>query len=187
MSVDKKSVRLQVLEEMDNLPASYIQESDEGIFQNLESLPEFKDAQTVFAYYSVGREPDTRKIIEHALSLGKRIVLPISLPGGVMELREIQSLSELQQARFGIPAPPETAKIVPPEEVDIILVPAVTYDMEGHRLGRGGGYYDRFLAKTSAFSVGLARERLIMDAVPREAHDMAVNCVITEKRAARLQ
>ena len=69
-----------------------------------------------------------------------------------------------------------------PEKIDLVLVPALAFDKECYRLGHGGGYYDRYLPRTRAFTVGLAREKMLFDRVPREAHDVPVMLVITEKR-----
>ena len=75
---------------------------------------------------------------------------------------------------------------VEPESGDMIIVPALCFDRQGYRLGQGGGYYDRWLElHPELFSVGLCRERFLQERVPREAHDMRVRCVATEKEAAR--
>ena len=94
----------------------------------------------------------------------------------------VRSLSELQPAMLGIPAPPDSAPVLSPEELDLILVPALVYDRDGYRIGYGGGYYDRFLSSARAFTIGLGRERLMMDRLPKEAHDIAVECVVTEDK-----
>jgi 5-formyltetrahydrofolate cyclo-ligase len=65
--------------------------------------------------------------------------------------------------------------------LELIIVPALTYDRMGYRLGYGGGYYDRYLLNIPAFTVGMARERLVRDALPRESHDVAMKCLATEK------
>ena len=75
-----------------------------------------------------------------------------------------------------------SAPVIAPEKLDLVIVPALAYDLAGFRLGYGGGYYDRFLTGTQAFKAGLARERLIMDMLPRESHDIAVDSVITEEK-----
>jgi len=97
-----------------------------------------------------------------------------------MEARIVYDLSELQPAMLGIPAPAGTAPVIAPETLDLIIVPALTYDRAGFRLGYGGGYYDRYLFGIPAFTLGLARERLIEAELPKEPHDVAVKCVITE-------
>jgi 5-formyltetrahydrofolate cyclo-ligase len=186
MKDDKRDLRREILARIDRLPEDYIQSSNRGIYRNIVSLPEFLEASTIFAYCSMDREPDTAGIIRKAFDLGKQVLLPACLGGGVMEARMIRSLSELGPGRFGIPEPSAVVG-VPPDQVDLILVPAVTFDREGFRLGRGGGYYDRYLSGTKAYTVGLAREKLLFDVLPREEHDIPVNCIVTETAIARLR
>lgn len=177
--MDKKSFRRKILNEISSLPQEYITDSDSKIFKNLIKLPEFVNSQNIFAYLSVDREPDTVSIIKYALKLGKTIALPLSLDGGKMELHTVNSLNELAPGRFGIPAPSASSPLLSANDIDFIIVPAITFDRNGFRLGRGGGYYDRFLSCTSAFSVGLGRELLIRN-IPLENHDESVRCLITE-------
>ena len=99
-----------------------------------------------------------------------------------MQARIVKSLEELHPAMLGIPAPPETAPVILPTELDLIIVPALAYDKSGHRLGYGGGYYDRYLRDTPAFTIGLAREFLMKEKLPTQPHDIAVKCIITENR-----
>ena len=99
-----------------------------------------------------------------------------------MYARIVKDLSELKPAMLGIPAPPDTAPIIKPEELELIIVPAFRYDKAGYRIGYGGGYYDRYLSGLPAFTAGIARKRLMKDdLLPVEAHDIPVNCVVTEE------
>lgn len=177
--MDKKSFRKSVQDEIAALSEAYIQMSNAGIYENFIAMPEFVNARNVFAYISDGREPETVRIIQKALDMGKRVALPISYNGGRMEPHVIASLAELVPGKFGIPAPGEDSPVMAEEEIDLIIVPAVTFNRQGFRLGRGGGYYDRFLERSDAVSVGLGRESLICE-VPLEPHDMAVDCLVTE-------
>ena len=180
----KKQFRKGVQADIAALPEDYLKMSNEGIREHFLSLPEYEDAGTIFAYISEGREPDTVGILQAALAAGKTVALPISLDDGVMEPRAIRSLDELTEGRFHIPAPPADAPLVKEEDIDLIIVPAVTFNSRGYRLGRGGGYYDRFLARSDAFSVGLGRDRLIRE-VPLEDHDQGVACLVTESGVKR--
>ncbi|MDR2501927.1 MAG: 5-formyltetrahydrofolate cyclo-ligase [Oscillospiraceae bacterium] len=180
MSADKKNLRAMRFAAIDALSAEYIASSDAGILENLVSLPEFVRARTIFTYYSIGREPDTHRLIERALRLGKRVALPVSLPRGVMKAVECRDVTALVPGRNNIPEPADTGPETAREELDFIVVPAVSYSRAGYRLGYGGGYYDRFLAGGAVFTAGLAREELLLDNVPVEAHDASVSCLVTE-------
>lgn len=179
---EKKIFRDGVLAETEALPEEYIHESNIKIAENFLALPEYKSSSTVFAYLGVGREPATADIINAMLADGKTVALPISYKGGIMVPHVIKSLDEMIPGKFGIPAPPEDTPALEPGEVDLIIVPGVTFDEKGYRMGRGGGYYDRYLEKTRAFSVGIARSRLVRP-VPVESHDMGVNCLVTDSGA----
>ena len=177
--MDKKAFRKEVLEKIAALPEEYIASSNRGIYENFISMPEFINAKSIFAYISEKREPDTIRIIEKALEMGKTVALPVSYEGGVMVPKVVKSLDGLEIGLYGIPAPSENSPTLSEDEVDLIIVPAVTFNKSGYRLGRGGGYYDRFLSKAKAISVGLGREELLCD-VPLEKHDMSVNYLVTE-------
>ena len=171
---------MQLEEEIKALPDDYIVESDNSLFLYVTSLSEFIDASAIMLYHSVKREPDTIGIAKAALYMGKSVSFPCCYKDGIMHARVVASLDDLHPAVLGIPAPPDSAALVDPEDLELIIVPAITYDREGYRLGYGGGYYDRYLAQTPAFTIGLARERLVRKELPRESHDIAVKCLVTE-------
>lgn len=181
MHEEKQALRRRLLADIDRLTADYVRQSDEGILKNLTDLPQFKAAKTIFTYYSLGREPDTVRLIKLALELGKTVTLPVCFKGGVMEARAIESIDELQESKMHLLEPLESTRVIPPSMLDFVVVPALTFDVTGCRIGRGGGYYDRFLSSLSAFTAGLTREKLLMEKVPKEPHDMPVDCVVTEK------
>ena len=178
----KKELRKKVHEEIAALPEEYVADSDKRLFLRVKSLKEFIEARNIMIYCSVEREPDTLEIAKDALSTGKTVAFPLSYKGGIMQARIVKDLSELQPAALGIPAPPEEAPVLPPEQLDIVIVPALTFDIAGYRLGYGGGYYDRYLQDLNVFTLGMARERLIKEDLLKEPHDIAVKCVVTEEK-----
>ena len=179
--MDKKTLRTEIKARIAALDSDYISKSDHAIAQNIVSLPEFISASRVFTYLSIGREVDTRKIIEHCLKIGKTLALPHSYENGIMDFVLLdRPVDELQLGMFGIPAPSEASEKLIPEKGDIILVPALCYDENFYRLGRGGGYYDRYLSAFRIFSVGLCREKQLLASVPTDEFDMRVDCIVTE-------
>ena len=167
------------------LPEKYIAESNAGIIRNLFSLQEFHDAETILFFYSIWSEPDTHEMIRRAFDFGKTVALPKTYPKGVMTARKIKGFNELTPSRFGIPEPDESTPVIGPDELDFIVVPAVAFDRDGYRLGHGAGYYDKYLSLTRAFACGVAREKMLVPCVPREKHDVRVNCIVTEKEILR--
>jgi len=178
----KTELRKQIGMEIAALPEDYIADSDWGIFLRVLSLKIFLDARNIMIYHSIKREPDTLEIAKAALFKGKTVAFPYCYKGGIMDARVVDSLDVLKPAMLGIPAPPDTARIIAPEELELIIVPALTYDLTGNRIGYGGGYYDRYLHGIPAMTVGITRERLIRRELPVEQHDIAVKCVVTEDR-----
>jgi len=177
----KTQLRKIISEEISALPDDYLAKSDKGLFSRVVSLEEFAAARNIMLYFSVKREPATLEIAKSAMSLGKTVAFPYCFRGGIMEARAVKSFDEFRPAMLGIPAPPDSAPVIAPGELDLIIVPALAYDRYGFRLGYGGGYYDRFLNGLTAFTVGLARDRLIKENLPAQPHDIAVKCVITEE------
>jgi len=182
----KKTLRDELMAREAALSPEYTTESNRGICQNVLALPEFQAAGAVLLFYSIWAEPNTHPIINAALEQGKTVTLPESLPNGIMVARQIKSLAELVPARYNIPSPTGNMPEIPPEELDFILVPSVAFDLEGYRLGHGGGYYDRYMPRTPAFRCGIAREQMLLPRVPRGFYDVAVNAIVTEEKIIRI-
>ncbi|MGE4353636.1 MAG: 5-formyltetrahydrofolate cyclo-ligase [Oscillospiraceae bacterium] len=183
--MDKKALRKEIREKIRDMDPEYREKSDAGIFENLIGLPEYKKAGAIFAYFSINGEADTHHIIRYSLERGKKVALPVILGEGTMTFALAEG-KMISGALYRIPEPDAGAQRIAPKPGDLIIVPALCFDSGGYRLGQGGGFYDRFLEKyAGVFAVGLCREALFLDEVPRERHDMAVRCVVTEKRTAR--
>lgn len=180
MKEEKAALRRAINERISALDEEYLRESDRGIWENVLSLPEFRSAHTVFAYLSVDRECDTRRIVDQLLQEGRRVALPRSRKGGVMDFALYDGT--LAEGMYGIPQPPDEAETVEPGDGDLMLVPALCCDVRGVRLGHGGGYYDRYLAGRRVPAACLCRERLLLEKVPQDWNDFAVGFVITELR-----
>ena len=144
------------------------------------ALPQVETARTLFLFFGVGKELDTRPMIECLLTQGKRVVLPVCLPGRAMETREIRTPDEVISGKFGIPAPGPDCPVVSKEEIDLVLVPNLLCDREGYRLGYGGGYYDRWLTDYSGVTVSLCPPERLVDELPREPFDIPVQILISE-------
>ena len=146
----------------------------------------WKRAKCVFCYVSTPREPATGAILRAAIGEGKALCVPRVLGGGVMEAVELVSLSELAAGAMGIMEPNAGCKtVVPPENIDLCAAPCAAMSEDGARLGKGGGYYDRFFAQGfRGTALALCPEALLLPrgAIPQCEHDMPVGCIITEKR-----
>ncbi len=153
---------------------------DGVLIRRLLTLPAFEQARTVFLYLGVGAEPDTRPALRAALARGKTVALPRVTGPGLMEAGRVRALSELRPDRYGIPAPPPESGTVPPECFDLILVPGAAFTRDGGRLGRGGGYYDRYLPQTRGVKAALVRAFQLFPALPIQPHDIPVDLLLTD-------
>lgn len=178
---EKKELRRRVRAQERELSPRYKEQSAAAIAALVCALPDYRDADTVFCFVGTAREIDTRAILNDALKRGKRLCLPLcTAEPGIMELRAVESLDRLVQGAYGILEPaPECPRLMP-VEVDFAVLPCLSCSRAGHRLGQGGGYYDRFLAAYRGSAVLLCREQLLREDIPVEPHDMPVPWVVTE-------
>ncbi len=157
---------------------------DKSILENVISLSDYYEAEAVLCYVSFRSEIDTTAIINRALSDGKTVAVPYcENKQGSMSFYKISSLSELKTGAFGISEPDiNFNKRLEVPEKSIIIVPGLSFDRKGYRIGYGGGYYDRFLSLNRAKSVGLCYDELLCVNIPTENHDVPVDTVVTDKQ-----
>lgn len=158
--------------------------------QRVLEMPAWQTAKIVLVYVNFRSELETNLLIEKLLaSPEKRCIVPFCLPEGALELVEIRSREELEPGAYGIPEPktevwqlPE--RIVLPQEIDLAVLPGVGFDLQGRRLGQGGGFYDRLLPKLrkETPTVGIAFECQLTEEIPSEPHDLRVQFIATEER-----
>lgn len=182
---EKADLRRRVWDKMEGLSPQYIENSDRAIEKRLLSSEEFLEADGIFTYNSMGREVSTAGIIRAARELGKKVALPISLPGGKMFFRYASSGDRMRAGKYGIMEPDGDGETACPTKKSLIIVPALAFSRDLYRLGRGGGYYDRFLAQNDGIAVGLCRAKLLLDEVPIDSFDIPVSAVIWEEGTIR--
>lgn len=177
----KKDLRKKTTALVRTLEKEYCTGADLSIRNYISNSAEYKKANTIFCYVGTEREINTLPLILQAISEGKRVGVPLCKKMGVMEVREIFSQKDLIPGAYDILAPREDAPLIRPEEIDLCLVPCMTCNHKGERLGYGGGFYDRFLSQTTCPKMMLCRERIMSDFIPTEPHDLVMDSVITEK------
>jgi len=144
--------------------------------------PRLVEAQTILAYYSLPDEVCTRQLIDELIAEGKTVLLPKVLDAGRMELRRYTGPHDLTEGAYGIMEPvgePFTDYAL----IDIALIPGMAFDAAGHRLGRGRGYYDRFLNSqwsmvNGQWLIGLCFDFQKVPVLPSDDHDIPVDIVI---------
>lgn len=151
------------------------------IQKRLLNHPRFMSARSLLVYKALSSEVDTEAILKEALKKGKRVYLPRVDPAKKrIWLIETTNLKDLQPGACGILEPPfDVKRLGRPEDLALAIVPGLGFDRGGGRLGRGEGYFDRFLAEAKkAYKIGLAFECQILDKVPCEAGDVKVDEVL---------
>ena len=178
---EKQQLRAIVRRMAGELSDRYRRSSSASIAGHLLAMPEYQSSETVFCFVGTAREIDTTPILEHALASGKRLCVPLCTKPGHMELREISALCQLNTGSYGILEPSADAPVIRVDDVDFAIIPCLTCNHLGQRLGKGGGYYDRFLSHYRGGTVMLCREKLIREEIPVEPHDYPIPWVLTEK------
>ena len=152
---------------------------DAALCQELMLISHKSDVWLLF--YPIKNEPDLLAFAEHLLSVGKQVAFPISLTDNCqLDFRLVDSLSQMTAGAYGIPEPPEYCRKVEDFDGAMCIVPALSYDTRGFRIGYGKGYYDRFLSKHKPMTVGICYGSLICDRLPTDPTDIPVDMIITE-------
>ena len=181
----KEEIRKETIWRLKDQAPALREERSNIILEKLLSCDEYISAETVMTYVSMPEEVDTIRFIQMALKQGKRITVPY-IETGSKEIiaSELTVIESLEKGPFGIYQPKvEHLKTISVKDVDLIIVPAIAYDENKMRLGRGGGYYDRFLSLAEQYkckTIGIAFNFQILNVVPTDSHDRSVNKIITD-------
>ena len=192
MKIDKNNLRNKFRKLRKNLSLEEREEKSKKIAQRLFTLPEFKEAKVVMFYFSFEGEVVTEEMINAALNMGKKIVLPVIVDRqGEMEVFQVSKTykKQLKKGIFGImEIKKPSIKKFNKNNIEMVVIPGIVFDSRRQRIGFGYGYYDRFLKKLrkEVSRVGLAYEFQVIDKIPfNRKHDINMNLVITEKRVIR--
>ena len=184
MLAAKKTLRREMLARRRTYSAEERARASDTICRCVRQQAVLQEARTIMLYASKEEEIDLYPLMETLLEEGRRIVLPEIVDRGVMEARALPAMDALIDGAFGILTPdPARGAIIPPEEIDVIIVPGAAFDESGGRLGLGGGYYDRFLPRAvDAVRLVLAFDFQIVPDVPMGMQDARVDIILTECR-----
>lgn len=151
------------------------------------SLPEVMNAATLHVYLSLPDEVDTTHIISTLMELEKSVVVPFMEPDGSMTSVQLlpHEVADIVIGVRGVPAAP-MRRLVPHGTWDVVLVPVVGADRHGNRLGNGAGHYDRLLSGGAMPAVALAFDCQLVEDLPVEPHDVALDVIVTESSVHRL-
>lgn len=159
-------------------------DKDSAIIKSFINSNLYKDSKQILMYMALDDEINLDSLIDLARFNGKSVAVPYCIDdNGEMEFYYINNLNDLSVGKFGVREPKiDICKKMTDYSDSVILVPAISYDVKGYRLGYGKGYYDRFLAKYPFNSVGLCYNSLVVDELPTNEYDKSVDYIITDTR-----
>jgi 5-formyltetrahydrofolate cyclo-ligase len=178
---EKALLRSGVLEARAKLSAGERRAAWRGIRDALLSMPELQMAGTVAVYYSVGAEPETRGLVYGLWKRGTYVVLPVLREDGDLDWASYEGPESMVPGPRGLLDPGETRRgVAAVARADAVLVPALAVDRAGNRLGRGGGSFDRALARVGPLVplIALLYDDELVARLPAEAHDVPVRAVV---------
>ena len=185
---DKKMLRKEILAKRKNIDTAKKEDMDKKIADKLYESKYYKEAKNIFIYISYDSEINTKEIINRALIDNKKVYVPrTEFKTRLMDAVEIASLDNLIESEYGILEPAMEEPHIEPDELDLIVVPGVAFDINGGRMGYGAGFYDRYFKKISKDRIekikklALAYDFQILEKIPMDEQDVPVNYIITEK------
>lgn len=149
------------------------------IAEYINSLDEFKKSNILALYSPIKNEVETRIIFGYAKKSGKKVVYPRVGKKSII-FSFANNLQELIPGKFGILEPPSAARSLPPEEIEVFIIPGVAFDTNGFRLGYGYGYYDSVLCKVRGILIGLAYRFQVVNNIFPTDRDIRVHKIITD-------
>lgn len=181
----KRALRDVVLARRDAMAGAQRRAADEALRARLAALPAVAGARTILCFASFRTEIDTMPFIAHCLARGAAVALPLIVGPHHMEAFAVTDPArDLVPGRFDIPEPRPELPLVDPATIDVVIVPGSVFDLQGGRMGYGGGFYDTYLGRLRPHvpRVAIAYEVQLVERVPRESHDLCVDTIVTETR-----
>lgn len=178
MKEKKIRLRKEIKEEKSRQPAQELAAASSAILSRIERHPRFIAAKTIMLYHSLPDEVYTHTFIEK-WHTSKKILLPV-VKGDILELRHYTGKSNLQTGAFRIEEP-VGENFTSYDEIELGIIPGVSFDRQGNRLGRGKGYYDKLLPLLDAYYIGICYGFQAREEIPSESFDRKMNEVWTEE------
>ena len=179
---EKRRVRRELNEVSAHFTAHYVAKASRAVCEKVLQSNEFREAAVVLGYLSFRNEISVDAVLNEALRLGKTVAVPLIVSKTGMKAARLETLEGLPLDHYGIRTVAEPVRIVPPDSIGLVLVPGAGFTETGCRMGRGAGYYDRFLAQTHGFRLGITCDALLREEIPMDAYDQSVQALVTETR-----
>ncbi len=181
--LSKKTIRTQVLDQMHELNSAKRKQYEEALHRQIIDLIDENSFNTIAISYSFDPEIDTHQLMKRLLANHYQVFLPRMYPNKAMKFHQYQDGDLLEEAYKGIQEPLESQKVIKKEHIDLIIVPGVAFSKNGHRVGFGGGFYDRYLEGYNGFTIAQAFPFQLFEQAnwPIEEHDVLIDKIITPK------
>ena len=178
--MDKKALRAEIREKKRAMTESQIAETSRLLGEQLRAHPAYQNAKSIFGYLSYNQEVRTMPMLEQAQKDGKRVAVP-KVYGDEMKFIYLTDLSQVEKGYAGIPEP-ILDEPVADDKTALVLMPGLAFDRQGHRIGYGGGFYDKFLSSEPGHpTLALCYDFQMLPYLETEEFDMPVNCVLWAK------
>ncbi len=188
--MDKQKFRVELKNRLSQMSEADKKLQSQNICSKLTQMPEFKKAGLIMIFLSLPHEVDTTPIILCAWQQGKSVSVPkVSWQQRHMLPVQINSLETgFSTDGYGLKNP-VTGVPVPLEDIDLVITPGLGFDKKGNRLGRGGGYFDRFFSNENlkAKKCAICFSQQVIDHVPTDDHDVPIDCLISDNMVMRFK
>jgi 5-formyltetrahydrofolate cyclo-ligase len=181
-SISKSDLRQKIREALGKISLAVRTVESHDLCRRLE--PQLQSAHTILFFAPLPDEPDVWPLLEKLLKTKKICALPaFDDAAQFYSARRVSNLeTDIFTGKFGVSEPFDSCEEIPLDHFDLILVPGVAFDLHGHRLGRGRGFYDRILAAASGVKCGVGYDFQLLEEIPTEPHDATVNFILTPNR-----
>lgn len=182
LSEAKEALRRQLRGEAARHASGELAEASRAICERIRSQDQWRQAKTVLLYAALVGEPDLQPLMAVAIEERKTVALPRYDGSSAYEACHITKEARLVDGRFGVREPSQECPVCPLNELDLALVPGIGFSLNGCRLGRGKGYFDRMLSGVDGWKCGVAFDWQVTVEIPTEPHDIRLNSIVTPSR-----
>lgn len=175
--MEKQRIRAMIRTQKRAMTPAQIQKASRHLTALFLRLPQYRNAKSICGYLPFNQEVDTHAILEQALQDGKRVALP-KIFDDEMRFVWVTDLAAVQKAGNGCPEPISDGPVADDPDA-LVLLPGLAFDLQGGRIGYGGGFYDKFLAGESHPTVALCYGFQLLPQIPMHAYDLRADCIIS--------
>ncbi|MDO5033670.1 MAG: 5-formyltetrahydrofolate cyclo-ligase [Eubacteriales bacterium] len=180
----KKGLRKELKQKRNALTADYRDQASQEIVDRIMDHEAYRKAKLIFSFYPMATEIQVDRLFDQAEAAGKQLCFPVTFKQGRMEAYIPRDRVHMDLDPYGFPTPnPQLDQLVDPAAIDLALVPLLGFDPDLYRIGYGGGFYDRYIARMpdQVVRMGVAYAVQELDYIPRNAYDQKLDLVITER------